>query len=49
MNDERPDTSNRMVNQPLIALDGKDILLLRDKRFWPRDDALKLRMEQLKC
>lgn len=35
-------------NEPLIALDSKDLLLPRDKRFWPRDDALNHRITMLK-
>ena len=35
-------------NQPLIALEGKDLLLPRDKRFWPREDALQQRVGMLK-
>ena len=35
-------------NRPLVELDGKELILPRDKRFWPREDALKSRLQSLK-
>ncbi len=35
-------------NRPLLDLADKDILLPKDKRFWPREDALESRMLALK-
>jgi len=35
-------------NLPLIELDGKEILLPRDKRYWPRDHALARRLSELR-
>lgn len=35
-------------NRPLLDLVGRDILLPKDKRFWPRKDALESRMLALK-
>ena len=35
-------------NRPLLDLADKDILLPKDKRFWPRTDALESRMLALK-
>jgi len=34
-------------NQPLLSLEGKDLLLPRAKRDWPRQDALEWRMKHL--
>ncbi len=34
-------------NQPLLSLDGRELLLPRDKRFWPRKDALSTRLNAL--
>ncbi len=35
-------------NRPLLDLVGKEILLPKDKRFWPREDALESRMLALR-
>jgi len=34
-------------NQPLLSLEGKDLLLPRAKRDWPRQDALEWRLQHL--
>jgi putative restriction endonuclease len=34
-------------NQPLLSLEGRELLLPRDKRFWPRKDALAARLNSL--
>lgn len=34
-------------NQPLLALDGQDLLLPRHERNWPRKDALEWRLNHL--
>ncbi len=36
-------------NQPLITLDGRELLLPRNKRFWPREDALEARLGALQA
>ena len=35
-------------NQPLLSLDGRELLLPRDERFWPREDALTARLNALR-
>jgi len=36
-------------NQPLLSLDGRELLLPRDKRFWPREDSLAARLNSLRA
>lgn len=35
-------------NQPLLELEGKEILLPKEKQFWPRKDALESRILSMK-
>ncbi len=35
-------------NQALLDLDGKDVLLPRDQRYWPKAEALEWRVERLR-
>lgn len=34
-------------NQPLLELDGKDLLLPRDRSLWPKKEALRWRLDHL--